>query len=166
MNPIKRNPLTFWIEYDPHLKTSRTYNIQKYLVESDHRVRSLGIAPEKYEYLSIVQTLENESKATVSLSDIIITLDMDAVEIVRNVYTIWDALGDIGGLIDILRLLGQPFISFIQVLWGVSLSHLLLKSLFKVQKKTNNSDTFSYLGQRRPFEVKACNWLLNHKNRR
>ena len=85
------------------------------MVESDHRVRSLGIAPEKYEYLSIVQTLENESKATGSLSDIIITLDMDAVEIVRNVYTIWDALGDIGGLIDILRLLKQPFISFIQV---------------------------------------------------
>ena len=41
-----------------------------------------------------------------------ISLYLDAVDEVRSIYTIWDALGEIGGLIDMLRLLGWPIIYF------------------------------------------------------
>ena len=40
------------------------------------------------------------------MHELIVSLDLDVVDEVRNIYTIWDALGDIGGLIDMLRLLG------------------------------------------------------------
>ena len=40
------------------------------------------------------------------MQELIVSLDLDAVDEVRNIYTVWDALGDIGGLIDMLRLLG------------------------------------------------------------
>ena len=40
------------------------------------------------------------------MHEFLISLDMDAVDEVRSIFTVWDALGEIGGLIDMLRLLG------------------------------------------------------------
>ena len=40
------------------------------------------------------------------MHEFLISLDMDAVDGVRSIFTVWDALGEIGGLIDMLRLLG------------------------------------------------------------
>ena len=75
VNPVKRKPLTFWIEVGPDKSVTTTYSIQTKLVESDHGVGSLGLIPEKYEYYSIQKTFENESKATGILSMIIFSLD-------------------------------------------------------------------------------------------
>ena len=59
-------------------------------------------------------------------------LSFDAVVETRQIYTIWDFLGDVGGLADMLKLLGGPIISFIQLILGSGLSKLLIKSIFKV----------------------------------
>ena len=39
-------------------------------------------------------------------------LSPDTKEHARSIYTIWDLLGDIGGLFDMLRLLKSPFVTF------------------------------------------------------
>ena len=54
-----------------------------------------------------------------------IIIDPDAVEITRQVYTIWDALGDIGGLMDMLRLIGYPLIGLANLLFGSGLYQFL-----------------------------------------
>ena len=51
-----------------------------------------------------------EENFTGTLLNLIITLDQDAIEQVRSIYTIWDALGDIGGLVEMLRYLCYPII--------------------------------------------------------
>ena len=61
-------------------------------------------------------------------------LEFNAVVETRQIYTIWDFLSDVGGLVDVLKLLGYPVISFIQLILGNGLSRLLIKSIFKIQR--------------------------------
>ena len=82
----------------------------------------------------------------------------------RSVYTIWDVLGDIGGLIDMLYLLGKPVLIILQVILGSGMSQFLLKSLFVVQKKTNEADVFSQINSRKPFKMRLCGRLFNKSN--
>ena len=72
-----------------------------------------------------------------------ITIDPDAIEITRQVYTIWDALGDIGGLMDMLRLIGYPLIGLSNLLFGSGLSQFLFAALFKVQSKSRKDNVYS-----------------------
>ena len=44
----------------------------------------------------------------------------------RSIYTIWDLLGDIGGLFDMLKLIKSPFVTFFSFLLGAGLeTHLI-----------------------------------------
>ena len=58
-------------------------------------------------------------------------LRFGAVVETRQIYTLWEFLGDVGGLVDMLTLLGSPIFSFIQLILGSSLNRLLIKSIFK-----------------------------------
>ena len=77
---------------------------------------SLGLIPSRFEYFEFVQdyeethTINEENEYLFSgvkdhFVDFYISLDEDAVQTVRNVYTIWDVFGDIGGLIDMFKIL-------------------------------------------------------------
>ena len=57
---------------------------------------------------------------------------------VRNVYTFWDFLGDIGGLHDALKLIGELFMAVVTMLSGSGLDRYLVESLFKVDPKKND----------------------------
>ena len=50
----------------------------------------------------------------------------DAIQIVRSVYTFWDFLADVGGLIDMFKILVNPLVAFINMLVGTGLSRFLL----------------------------------------
>ena len=49
----------------------------------------------------------------------------------RAIYTFWDLLGDVGGLYDMLKLLGQFFFTCVQLLFGSNLDRYLVLHLFK-----------------------------------
>ena len=72
----------------------------------------------------------------------------------RTVYTVWDCLGDIGGLHGTLFVLGGHFISLFSILTGTA-SHLMLKVVEKVYKfeapksKRNSRDISDWLSNRR-----------------
>ena len=72
-----------------------------------------------------------------------ITISPDAIDITRQVYTIWDALGDIGGLMDMLRLIGYPLIGLSNLLFGSGLSRFLYTAIFKVQSKSRKDNVYS-----------------------
>ena len=85
--------------------------------------------PSNYEYFKYTEGFEEELLENSSgiLNELYITLNRNAIEQVRSVYTIWDVLGDIGGLIDMLYLLGKPVMIFLHVILGSSMSQSLLQ---------------------------------------
>ena len=59
-------------------------------------------------------------------NSIIISLEEDAILEVRTIYTIWDVLGDIGGLIDMLRLLVMPIVALLNFSFSIGINRFLL----------------------------------------
>ena len=95
----------------------------------------------------------------------VVALETDAVREVRQIYTIWDVLGDIGGLSDMLQLICWPIITLFHLLLGNGINLTLLQHLFKVQKKVDSTDVISQIRQRKSLKIKLCNWLLNRKKK-
>ena len=53
----------------------------------------------------------------------------------RTIYGVWDFLGDVGGLFDMLRLIALHIISLSESLFGNGLSRYLIAALFKTENK-------------------------------
>ena len=107
--------------------------LRKNIVYSDDDLGSLGIAGgeviEFYEYIDKYEFTRNKNEFVLSVS-----LDNDVVEHYRSIYTFWDLLGDVGGLIDMLILLATPIISVSTFVFGSGLETSIIQSLFKQQK--------------------------------
>ena len=99
--------------------------------------------------MALEDELESETDL---LNQLTITLDLDSVEHVRRVYTIWDVLGDTGGLIDMLCLLCKPLIILYHGIVGSGMTRFLIQSLFVLQKKVNKPDVFSQIKRRTQFK--------------
>ena len=97
----------------------------------------------------------------------LIEQDYTTVEYSRAIYTIWDLLGDVGGLFDMLKIIGSPLVSFLSFVVGSGLETYLVQLLFKVQKKrTDNTQITSFIKNRKPFRAKLCNFLFYKRNSR
>ena len=59
----------------------------------------------------------------------------DMAYLERSVYTFWDFIGDIGGLFEIMKIIGSLLISFATFVTGSNLDYFLIKELFKFDKK-------------------------------
>ena len=93
--------------------------------------------------------------------------DYSTVEYSRAIYTIWDLLGDVGGLNDMLKQLGAPLVSLLSFIVGSGLENHLIQLLFKVQKKqADKTQILGYIKNRKPFRAKFCNFLLHKRNKR
>ena len=66
-------------------------------------------------------------------------MDDDTVEYQREVYTIWDLFGDVGGLLEVMIIFGGLFITTISALTGSNLETYLLQKLFFVEKKRSGT---------------------------
>ena len=85
----------------------------------------------------------------------------------RAIYSIWDFLGDVGGLFDMLTLLAQPILALSTALFGSGLDRYLMATLFKKEKRYKfNQSIFSLIDQRKSTKVKCCNWLFDRRNRK
>ena len=72
-----------------------------------------------------------------------IYLSADLNEIKRSIYTIWDLLGDVGGLLEMLKLLASPLVTMFTLLSGAGLEKYIHESLFKVQRKSKPNSSFT-----------------------
>ena len=83
----------------------------------------------------------------------------------RQIYTIWDLLGDVGGLLDFLKLLISPFLSFLAFISGTGFDTHIVESIFKVQKKVDLSTSiFDVIKRRKKLKIAACSWGLDKCN--
>ena len=65
-------------------------------------------------------------------------LSLDQTRQKRSIYTLFDVLGDVGGLLDGLRLLGGILMSIYTFIIGSPLKAFLVTSLFKRSKVSKN----------------------------
>ena len=66
------------------------------------------------------------------------SMSLDIIEHSRSVYSVWDLLGDIGGLFDMLRLIVTPILTLIITAIGNSLDSFIVSSLFKNESRNLN----------------------------
>ena len=80
----------------------------------------------------------------------------------RSIYTIWDFLGDVGGLFDMIRLLAAPLVSLSSAILGTGLHRYLISALFKVERRLKpNEPLITHIRKRKPFYVHLCSWLCS-----
>ena len=57
----------------------------------------------------------------------------------RQVFSFWDFLADVGGLYDMLLILGGAVVSVFRLLTGSPMNRFIIKHLFKVERKKQSS---------------------------
>ena len=83
----------------------------------------------------------------------------------RAIYTFWDLLGDVGGLFDMLKLIGQAMIAFITSLSGSKLNRVLISQIFYLpNKKKQDQSVWNHIWTRKHLKPRTCNMFLNRKN--
>ena len=80
----------------------------------------------------------------------------------RQIYSGLDWLGDVGGLVDGLRLCGYMLVAFLQFLLGNPLNRFLIESLFKREANASVSTSslktrIKHLRARIPFSISLTN---------
>ena len=85
----------------------------------------------------------------------------------RSIYTVWDFLGDVGGLFDMIRLLTQPIVTLSSALLGTGLHRFLISALFKIERRQKPEEHFiTHIRKRKPFHIQLCSWLCSQRNKR
>ena len=60
-------------------------------------------------------------------------MNLDSTEFERSVYTVWDWMGDVGGLFGTLTILGAQIVSITSYISGNSLVRELIENLYFVE---------------------------------
>ena len=92
----------------------------------------------------------------IPLGGFAVEMNRDVVNNVRSIYNALDYLGDIGGLLDMLRLLGGGYLSFFVMIVGDSLKLSIFKGLFVIDDGNSGVSKQSDLQSiklRRPFKT-------------
>ena len=88
----------------------------------------------------------------------------------RSIYTFFDWLGDVGGLLDALRLIGVVLMAFYTLIMGNPLSGYLVNSLFKRGKEVvthkDNPSEFDRIKSRNRFSMLPCTFCRSKKEKR
>ena len=87
----------------------------------------------------------------------------------RSVYTVWDWLGDLGGLYGTLYLMGSYIVKLTSYIAGDSLTLQLIENLYKFEaptKRRDNRDISKWITHRRPAKLSYCTWLRCFQNRK
>ena len=97
---------------------------------------------------------------------LIFQINLDRVYYSRNIYGVWDLLGDVGGLFDMLKLIASPITVLFTMLFRTGLSNYLLTALFQIEKKrteNTNEDILTHIKQREPAIIKICSRIFSSK---
>ena len=96
-------------------------------------------------------------------------MSLDKIYHTRSIYGIWDLLGDIGGLFDMLRFIAGPITALSTSLLGFGLDQYLISALFKKDKKPKRADhsanVLTHIKSRKPPVFKLCSWLYSRRNK-
>ena len=65
-------------------------------------------------------------------------MNLGEVDYDRNIYTVWDVFGDVGGLYDMLHVIGGMYYSLICLLIGSPLNRYLFEAIFFFPSKATS----------------------------
>ena len=82
--------------------------------------------------VGFMEAIENKIKTLIDRKAFV---DVDREPWINVVFSFWDFLGDVGGLYDMLILIGGSLVSALQMLTGSGLNRYIIKHLFMVEKK-------------------------------
>ena len=136
---------------------------------SEHKLLDLGMFPEEYAYSAVYKNDEFTNNDPTSLLSIYFETELSSIQNSRAVFSFWDLLGDVGGLNDMLTLMGGWIVSLIQIFTGSGLNRYIFKNLFmfetkKKKDKTDSNGTDQINNQtrkRRSATFPWCFWLQN-----
>ena len=104
------------------------------MLESDSKLLSLGLFPFEGDFISYKKIHEfgglewdQYSQYAGLMKLFVVSLETDAVREVRQIYNIWDVLGDIGGLTDMLQIICWPILTFVNSTLGSGISRAVLQ---------------------------------------
>ena len=83
--------------------------ISQNIIQSEQNIFGLGISSEEYNFYQINKGSSTTQKN--GYNSYFYKWNSETIENQRAIYTFWDFLGDVGGLFDMLKLLGQVFIA-------------------------------------------------------
>ena len=100
------------------------------------------------------------------LRTVVLGMNLSQQSFSRAVFSFWDFLGDVGGLYDMLILIGGQIVALIQLVIGSGLNRFLIRNLFQVDKNVktiqpHQSTTLveriaSALSLRKPAKFRIC----------
>ena len=107
--------------------------LRRNTIQSEQKFESLGFGDaDQYKFYELVTYAEGTHDEGDGAYMISISLDDDILEHKRSIYTLWDMLGDIGGLFDMLKVLTYIPLSFSGLLLGSGIDQTINESLFSV----------------------------------
>ena len=99
--------------------------------------------------------------------DFVFLMSTDQTIHSRSIYTVWDFLGDVGGLFDMVKLLIQPLVTLSSALLGTGLHRYLISALFKRERHHRpNEGMITHILKRKPFHLQLCSWLCSQRDKR
>ena len=88
----------------------------------------------------------------------------------RSIYTFLDLLGDVGGLLDGLRIFGGMAASLYTCIFGNPLIAFIVNAVYKVDKKTSRSESpaseLERISKRTHIKMLACQCLRGKKHKK
>ena len=92
-------------------------------------------------------------------------MSLDETTYLRTIYGFFDWLGDVGGLNDMLFLLGGQIFAFISYFVGSGLNRYLIYNIFMTEEpkhkrsKLYSNDVMEHINKRVPLRVRICKWF-------
>ena len=103
------------------------FQLRKSFLESEERYLGDGFLPREAEWFELIENIKyNDGWDTHSIAGFAYQISMDTKQYSRSVYSVLDFFGDVGGLFDMLNLIGQVFISIFSVILGNGLDRFLI----------------------------------------
>ena len=114
--------------------------MSEHQIESEQRFLGLGISSDDYKFISTEpEFLSSEVFADDTVYSFNFAVSLDLVLHHRAIYSVWDFLGDVGGLFDMLKFLAYPITLFFSTLIQTGVDQYLLSTLFQMDKSSRGS---------------------------
>ena len=111
----------------------------------------LGYFYESYQWFETENTVISQLEEEKNILEIWFEVSEEMIHHKRSVYTIYDLLGDLGGLFGMLEIFCQVLLTATTALFGDGLEQYLIGSIFKLETKSYTLDR-KKLPKRRPAE--------------
>ena len=107
---------------DDFAKANRI-KLRRNTIKSEQQFYNLGFdSGEEYQFYELVDNPEGSHNEGDGAYMISIALDGDIIEHKRSIYTLWDMLGDVGGLFDMMKILTYLLLAFKSLLLGTGIN--------------------------------------------